>query len=371
MACGDDPELEVAPDAGASPPTADGAPAPDSAPVPTGVPVLGNGAHVLSAVVQKEIAAKKDGLNSPTDLAMHPTRKDELWVTSQADDSMVLIFKAGRSDRQVGKTTAASGSHFLANPSGLAFNPKTGFLATIHEEDQKTQATTPADFMGPTLWDSKLTIFDGGHGGHMDMLHNTPNGMGIAWDKDNAYWVFDGYHSSITHYDFKTHHGPGGSFHGDGIVRRYVEGQVKRVAGVPSHMEVDRATGLLYVADTGNNRVAVFDHRGATEGGAITPNYDGSKQVKMSGGSITTFVDGNAEGMKSPSGLAIHGGILYVGDNETGRIHAFSLKDKSRLDYLDTGLAAGALRGIHLDSDGQLYFVDASAGRVVRLTVKR
>ena len=78
--------------------------------------------------------------------------------------------------------------------------------------------------------------------------------MGIAWEKDNVYWVFDGYHSSITRYDFNEDHGPGGTVHDDGTVSRYVEGKVKRVANVVSHMEMDRESNLLYVADTGNNR---------------------------------------------------------------------------------------------------------------------
>ena len=35
--------------------------------------------------------------------------------------------------------------------------------------------------MGPTLWDGNLNIYDGGHASHLDMLHNSPNGAGIAW----------------------------------------------------------------------------------------------------------------------------------------------------------------------------------------------
>ena len=259
----------------------------------------------------------------------------------------------------------------MANPAGLAFNPKTGFFATIHDEDQPTQSSTPWDFMGPTLWSSNLTTFDGGHGGHMDMLHNTPNGMGIAWEKDNVYWVFDGTHGSLTRYDFKQHHGAGGSDHSDGEVLRYAQDLVKRVAGVPSHLELDPAKKLLYVADTGNNRVAALDITSGKQGSAISPNYDGVTQRMMDGAKLTTLVAGKSVGLNKPSGLALYRGVLYVGDNETGRIHAFDPKDGEQLDYLDTGLPAGALRGINFDPQGRLYLVDAKGVRVLRISPQK
>ncbi len=363
-ACGDDTDFAGTPDAGA----ADSAPAPDAG--PSGVPALGGGSHALSSLKVEVVADSKDGLNSPTDVALHPLREDELWITSQADDAMVVIFAVGRVARKAGKAKTPSGQHFLANPSGLAFNTKDGMFATIHEEDQLTQASTPTDFMGPTLWSSNLTIFDGGHAGHMDMLHNTPNGMGIAWEKDNAYWVFDGAHSSLTRYDFQMSHGPGGADHTDGVVRRYAEGKVKRVAGVPAHMELDHKAGLLYVADTGNRRVAVLKIGTGKVGADIYPNYDGSSQKKVDGATISTLVDAKA-GLQRPSGLALHKGVLYVGDNGSGRVHAFDPESGKQLDYLDTKLPAGALRGITFDAAGRLYLVDGKGQRVLRLSPKK
>ena len=52
-------------------------------------------------------------------------------------------------------------------------------------------------------------------------------------------------------------------------MRRYVEGYVKGAAGVPSHLALDRASGLLYIADTGHSRIAVLDTNTGTLSGAI------------------------------------------------------------------------------------------------------
>src|SRR5690606_13392082 len=134
------------------------------------------------------------------------------------DTNSISVITAPDTDAQSGSAFSSMGSnHFLPKPAALSFNPVTGFFATAHEEDERTQGAngTPADFMGPTLWTSDMEIFDGGHGGHMDMLHNSPNAVGIAWERDNVYWVVDGYHNALTRYDFAQDHGPGGSDHTD------------------------------------------------------------------------------------------------------------------------------------------------------------
>ncbi|MEC9466031.1 MAG: hypothetical protein VX834_09620 [Myxococcota bacterium] len=115
----------------------------------------------------------------------------------------------------------STNSHFLAKPSALAFG-ENGAFASIHEEDEITQFDTPWDFMGPTLWTTEFALFDSGHLSHIDMLHNTPNGVGIAWEVDNVYWVYDGHHGSLTRYNFNQDHGPAGTDHSDGVVYRYV-----------------------------------------------------------------------------------------------------------------------------------------------------
>ena len=62
---------------------------------------------------------------------------------------------------------------------------------SVNDQPQLT-GNAPSDFMGPTLWTSNINTFSGSgpyHRGHYDMLHNSPNGKGIAWDEGNAYWL--------------------------------------------------------------------------------------------------------------------------------------------------------------------------------------
>lgn len=331
------------------------------------VPILGAGSHGLSQLELKTIAdGPTQGLNRPTDLAFHPTRKNELWITSQRDNSVVLIFDPGTAQQKHGNSKGSGAQHFLAQPAALAFSDN-GNFATVHETDQATQPSTPATFMGPTLWSSDLTLFDGGFAGHHDMLHNSPLAMGIAWERENTFWVFDGYHAAITRYAFNADHGPGGSDHSDGDVARYVEGEVARVANVPSHLAFDAATGLVWVADTGNNRIATLDAKSGTKGSAISPNYDRGPQYKMTGARLKTVVDGPAVGLQKPSGIALRDGLVFVSDNGTGRIWAFDPKTGAAVDWLDTGVGPDALAGIAFDGAGRLYFVDMAADRVLRL----
>jgi len=332
----------------------------------SGVIVLGNGSHSLAGVTVVQVASASDGLDVPRDLAFHPQRPDQLWVVNRGDESMVVLSKVGAAGQTAAKYAHASGKHFLAQPSALAFGDN-GYFATSHEQDQPTKSGEAWDFMGPTLWSSDLAVFNGGESGHVDMLHNSPNAMGIAWDTGNVYWVFDGLHSAITRYDFVKTHASGGGDSSDGIVARYASGEVKRVPGVPSHMELGPDHHGLYIADTGNARIAVLNTKTGTPGADILPNYDGDKQYLVNGAKITTLVDGAAIGMKRPCGLAIAGGILFVGDNTSSVIHAFTLEGQ-HLDWLDLGLPSGSLMGMTFDASGRLYVADASSHRVLRIT---
>ena len=315
------------------------------------------------------VATEADGLNNPKDVEFNPFKDDDAWVCSKDDSSMLIISDASTSPRFDKNVGAPSSTHFMAKPSGLAFG-KDGFLATVHEEDQLTQGNaTPEDFMGPTLWTSKKNQFDGGHGSHYDMLHNTPNGAGIAWEKNNVYWLFDGYHNSLTRYNFKSDHGPGGADHSDGDIRRFAEGEVSYVPETVSHMWYDAETDLLYVADTGNARIAVLDTKSGTSGNPIGPNYDNVSQNVYDGAVIDTFIEGSEFGITAPSGLEYFEGRLYVADADSGVIHAFNL-DGERLDYLETGRTDGSLGGLAFSPLGDLWFVDSGANELVRIQAK-
>ena len=197
--------------------------------------------------------------------------------------------------------------------------------------------------MGPTLWPSDLDDFDAGHGSHLDMLHNSPNGVGIAWETDNVYWIFDGYHESLTRYDFARDHGQGGADHSDGEVIRYIEGEVGYEDDVSSHLVYDPDTALLYAADTANGRITVLDTASGELGSRIGPNYDGIDQYEADDADFWTLIE--EPDLTKPSGLEIHEYIIYVSDYASGTIFAFDL-DGEVVDWLDTGLGEDTLMGM-------------------------
>ena len=258
---------------------------------PVGLDILGNGTHEPGDLEIDVYADSGDGLNTPRDLQWNPANDDQLFIANM--NERLTVIDDGTADSYFG---GEANQHFFAVPAAIAFTDQNTF-ASIHETDQLTQgAFTPADFMGPTLWTADTNILDMGHWSHLDMLHNTPLGMGIEWDHGNAFWVFDGYHSSITFYDFHTDHGLGGTDHSDGEIARYVEGEVQRRMEVPSHMALDRDSDLLYIADTGNDRIAVLDTRSGSNGSNTAPNYDcpPNMQYRVEGASIETFAEGGA-----------------------------------------------------------------------------
>ena len=266
--------------------------------------------------------------------------------------------------------------HFLAKPSALAFGQRdcdnAYCFATSHDsvnDQPQLTGNAPSDFMGPTLWTSNINTFSGSgpyHRGHYDMLHNSPNGKGIAWDEGNAYWLFDAYHQSITRYDFNQHHGPGGSEHADGEISRWVQGSVSGVNNVPSHLAFDSVSGYLYVADTGNSRIAAVDTLAGMRGSNYNEDYDG---ITRNGGGmfymqapINTVVTGSTHGITQPAGLTLYDSTLFVTDFASGTIYAFDLTG-NLLDYLPTGRPG--LSGLEFDSAGNLYAADRTNEEVI------
>jgi len=331
----------------------------------SGVPVLGNGSHDPDTLDVTVIGtAGKDDLETPTDLAFHPDVAGELWVVNQTAESVTVFSDVGTSDQTSMFSHASTSEHFLAYPSGIAFG-NNGLFATSHDKYEPTQGgATGADFMGPTLWDGDAASFDAGDEAHMDMLHNSPNGKGIAWEKGNRYWVFDGFHDSITMYDFNDDHGRGGTDHTDGEIARYVEGKVKSLANVPSHLVVDKDNDLLYIADSGKNRIAVLDTTSGDVGDDLNPNFDGCQQYAMDDADLSTWVDGDDAGLEKPVGIALHDGLLFVSDVDLEGIYAFDLATAELVDWLDLGRT---LYGIEFDDEGSLYAADPDENEIIRI----
>lgn len=340
-------------------------------PPPTGVAALGAGTHDLAHVRVEVMATNEDGLDDPTDVAIQPDLPSHVWITNHAKDGVTILRDIDTPERSAEDVTGALGSHhFLVKPSSLAFGVE-GRMATAHDTDERTQSFTDSDFMGPTLWTTDA-MFDGGHASHYDMMHNSPNAQGIAWDAENVYWVADGYHGSVTRYDFQLDHGAGGEDHSDGVIERHLEGALGYIDGVPGHMELDHASSLLYVCDPAHHRVLWVDTRTGTRAGAVDDNYDYSEAYFMEGTDFDVFVEAREASpiaLQEPSGIALGRDRVYVSDHANGHIYAFDLQG-NLVDYIDLTpmFPEAGLTGLALDELGRLYVTLMNADQVIRLS---
>jgi hypothetical protein len=349
----------VAPrDAGITPAPAAGSPA----------ELLGKGDHSASSVKIAILGTTAGCLSKPSDLAFNPRRKGELWAINYGDESVCIITDASASVLKSERRQEDSHSHFMARPMALAFGGDAttfGIPGTFATANDSAGDSSPDDgglWNGTSLFSSDLAVFGKFKGpdgnSHLDMLHDSPLARGIAWEKDNIYWVFGSMFQDITRYDYVKDHERGNFDHGDGLQWHYVAGQVKGVNGVPSHMYFDAKSKSLYVADTGNKRIARLD----TTSGTINPKrhtrtkdrVETKIDAVMDGAKFTDLVPASA-GLVQPSGIEMLDDVLFVSDFSSGIIYAFDLEGK-KLNWLDTGLGAGKVAGLAVGPDRKLYF---------------
>jgi sugar lactone lactonase YvrE len=134
-------------------------------------------------------------------------------------------------------------------------------------------------------------------------------------------------------------------------------------------MVFDPRDAMLYIADTGNARIAKLDTKSGTPGKNVQPLEPMKTCQMMDGTALVDVVASGTGELTLPSGLEMKGDLLYVSDNANGRISVFTREGK-RVNYLDTGLPAGALAGMAFGPDGKLYFVDGTDSRVLRIDPK-
>jgi hypothetical protein len=121
----------------------------------------------------------------------------------------------------------------------------------------------------------------------------------------------------------------------------------------------------LYVADTGNNRIGVLDVADATE----RSSFRGFETMvsEMSGAQWSTVIHGNEFDLVARSGLALGDGVLFVGDNATSTVHAFS-PEGDLLESLELDIEEGGLMGLRVGPDGHsLWVTDFIGHQVLRI----
>ena len=330
-----------------------------------------------SATEYKVVANSSNGLVRPVDLDFHPTRDFELWVLNKAQfSSTVTIQDANSASPTFLQIEDGNAWHFMARGSALAFGENGNWGTAQGVQDANYSG---GSFTGPSLWSSDYDNIYGVigdppsaqfNGSHLDMLHQSPYGMGIAHESGNVYWVFDGWNEHIVRYDFVDDHGPGQDDHSDGIVHRYQDVTVARDNSttnvdnlVPSHMVIDKATGWLYIVDNGNKRIMRLDINSGTSGSTLPFNFEPLADYRnIDGVTFEILVD---QGLDMPCGIDVYGDQLVVTDNGSKEIIIY--------DITDTGITevgrvsppdAIDLMGVKVDDNGQIWYVDKSRREV-------
>lgn len=334
--------------------------------------------YLTSTPTVTEIASAADGLRDPLDLdfnrtALHP---NDLWVVTAESrgHAMTIIHNAGTAQQAVRQKKDSRANHFMWRTMGIAMGTNGAFGTAQNGEPGSGDANYM--FMGPTLWSSDTAVFASRYqddntklASHLDMLHQSPWGLGIAHDSANIFWVLDARYSDICRYDFRDPHEVGGTDHRDGIIRRYSDVKITPVErGRPSHIALNRATGLLYFIDPGTATVSTLD----TKSGTVDRPLKAPPESDENYAEYTAVVNADVKrvissGLQVPVGIDVVGDRLLVGDRATGLIHLYAIDGDTvrELGTITTG--ASQLHGIVVGPDGRIWFVDKAKAMVGRL----
>lgn len=327
-----------------------------------------------------ELAKVFQGLSTPVDLEFYPLqqqRPNELWILNQGYNNTgghtVILHDATSENPDNEYVKDGNAWHFMAMASALSFGDD-GNWATSQDILDANRAGY--NFTGPTLWPGDLSIYGvvgnpptaAYNGSHLDMVHQTPYGKGIAHEKDNIYWVFDGYSGTITRYDFKADHGPGQDYHGDAVVHRFDEVQVNRDPNLPSHMVLDKDNNWLYIVHTMGREIIRLDVSSGQRSQTLAKisNEPLADYASYSGATFETIID---QGLVKPVGIALDDDYVLVTDNATGEIiffdrnNDFAEAGRITLDYT----ASPDIMGIEVGPDRNIYFVDYSNKLALRI----
>ena len=332
--------------------------------------------YLTNSPIINVIANSNEDILVPRDLDFHPEMsRRELWIinkdTENSGGSTVTFFDVGNPGQTHQWKRDGNAWHFMSLPTGAAMG-RNGLWATSNGVFDANHNGAPP-FTGPTLWESDMSIYaepSGGNGSHMDMLHESPHGQGIAHEDGNAYWVVDGFNQDVVRYDFMDDHGPGQHYHGDAIVHRYSDFSITRDPNdhIASHCIYDRSDGMLYVVDHGGQRIMRINTLTGSLGG--TPSF-------ASGESLTEYLhvinyswsEIISTGLIEPSGIELLGDRLLVSDHSNGEIIIYDISDPNTTPELGRIVTnSPGIMGIKIGPDGFIWAVNASTHELIQIT---
>ena len=341
---------------------------------------------IISApfVVNQISGSETDGLNNPRDLDFNTYRSDmnELWVINENSatfdsnfgGSTVTFYNVGTDSQWTDYRKDSYSGHFMHTASAIAFSDNGGFANTLDIQD--ANGNPSGYFSGCSLWESDTSVYarvnqNGPElGSHWDMLHQSPFSVGIAAETANIYWLFDGFHNTIAKYNFQEPHSDhehGGEDHSDGLIYRYDEVVVERVSGLSSHMVIDQGTDLLYVCDTGNNRIIRMNINSGSINYSLTPygeNIEG--YYSMHNAEYETVVD---SGLINPTGIDIYNNYLLVSDYSNGEIIIYNIEQQNNfqeIQRIQTNLS-NDIMGIKVGPDGSIWYVCTNSNKLYQI----
>ncbi|MBU3741994.1 MAG: redoxin domain-containing protein, partial [Candidatus Kapabacteria bacterium] len=324
------------------------------------------------------IAGPDDGIKEPLDLDFNKgvLHSNDLWVvtTDRRGHGIVIVHDAATPQQSVRLKKDSRASHFMWRSTGIAFGGN-GTFAT-------SQSGWPGNgdanymFMGPTLWSADTAIFASKYqesndflASHLDMLHQSPYGMGVAHETDNVFWISDAKYNDVTRYDFRDPHEVGGTDHRDGVIRRYSQVVLTPVdRNRPAHLAYDASTSWLYIVDPGAKRVLRLDTRTGRPVEGLRPPDESLENFeefsRMDEAVIETVID---TGLVDPVGIDVKGGRLLVGDRATGAIRMYDLATGRPVFMGSIATGATELLGICIGPDDHIWAADRAANSILRL----
>lgn len=324
--------------------------------------------YLSGNVTYTNIAGTTQQISLPRDLDFKPGT-NELWICNKgtSGSTNIIIFNAGLPGQTSIYRKDSNSSHFWNFGSAFAFG-EDGTFGTIGESTNGGNL-----FAGPSLWTGDTAIFakifqgtQGMLGSHLDMLHQSPNGMGMAYDNAWSYWLFDGHNGNICKYDFSTHHGPGNTGHGNGKIWRYSDVTVSRVPNVPSHMVIDKANNWLYFIGGSDKSLKRLKTTSGTNSGNLTA-YQNNEPLagyyNMTGATVETIETFATQ----PCGVDYYNNRLIVSDYTNGNITIYNTTTTplTKLGTIATGQAG--IMGVKVGPDGKIWFVNYTTNTVVKM----